>query len=275
MNLGWRDDLEDRSFLERGESRLLSTIPMRFSAPEEFDPTTWLRTEDQGQMGSCTGWGRTTCREVLYYIKSGGKIVQFSALFAYLTGQKSDGLLGKDQGATISGSIQAAKEYGDCFESVMPYPSPVRYPSPATIPKHALDAAIEFNDIEYVKCGNYSDVIRSLKAGFTISLGIKWVEGIATNRSGVIEVSDLRGDVFGGHCVAAVGWSKETDSDGRNYVKVKNSHGAQYGKNGTVNVAPACFDHWGRDGYAEMIAIADRKTYDPDVWSWLGKGLLA
>lgn len=276
MNLGWRDDIEDRSFLANGTSRLLSKIPMRFSAPDEFNPTTWLRTEDQGPMGSCTGWGRSTIREVLYYINTGGKIVQFSPLFGYWTGQIVDGLLGKDTGATISASIKAAKQYGDCFEEVFPYPNPVQYPRNPKIPQSVYDAALPFNEIEFVKCENYSDVWRAISSGhYCVSVGIPWKAGMANNRSGVVELKDLSGETYGGHCNAVVGWSKRKDSQGRNYLWQPNSHGPTYGRNGVVECAPACYDHWGQDGYSEMIAVTDKRTYQPDVWSWLGKGLLA
>lgn len=65
----------------------------------------WLCVENQGHLGSCQGHAITTSAEVLYYVATGGEVVQLSRLKSYIDTQAEDGLLGSDSGSTIGGGL--------------------------------------------------------------------------------------------------------------------------------------------------------------------------
>jgi hypothetical protein len=193
-------------------------------------------------------------------------------MFAYLLAQRCDGLSG-DKGATISGAVKAAKQYGICQESTFPYPG--RYVT--DVPEAAISEASQHRIKNHESLSGYDDCFKWLATGTgVIEIGIPWLGTLANNTNGVIDRAD--GIEYGGHALAIVGYTKRKDSRGRQYLLMANSHGTQWGAKGFAEIAPALFDEWGRDSYSEMIGMTDLEEYSDgggDRWSWLGKGLLA
>lgn len=251
--LGWRVDLEDRGQLYAGalDASFLQESAA-FMAPDEIDHRGWLRVENQGRMGSCSGHAVTTDQEILWYLATGGQTVQLSRMLGYLAGQKCCGLLGSDQGATITGSIRGAREIGCCLEEVFPYPG--QYTS--HIPQAALDAAKSHLCAQHAVLRSYDDCFRWLATGTgVIEIGITWDSTLANNTSGVID--RLGGQVYGGHALAVVGYSKRVDDRGRKFLWMVNSHGRGWGREGWAEVAPALFDRWGQTRNSELIGLTD------------------
>lgn len=261
-NLGWRHDLEDSDYLH-ADAGLMRALPETFDAPEAIDPRGWLKIEDQGQVGSCSGHAMSSCCEVLNWIDTAGGEVQLSRMFAYLMGQKEDGIRG-DNGATISGVVKSAKRNGICLESTFPYPG--RYVS--EIPDAAVGEAKDHKILQHQPLSNYADCFRWLATGAgVIEIGIPWRSDLANNRNGVIEQAG--GQNYGGHALAIVGYTTRKDSSGRNYLIMANSHGTGWGKNGFAEIAPSLFDAWGRDSYSEMIGVTDIEEFDGGRVDWL------
>lgn len=119
--LGYRFDLEDRQWLRANQLAFRGSPLETLRVPAEVDPRSYLSLRDQQQLGSCSGASRTALEERLNQLatKTTAKLL-LSMMFAYLTNQKCCDCFGKDEGATISGSIQAAGQYGICHESLMP-----------------------------------------------------------------------------------------------------------------------------------------------------------
>lgn len=255
--LGWRMDLEDRAELYAGavDVNTFMAESSAFNAPTEIDHRGWIKVEDQGRMGSCSGHAISTIQEVLWYIQTGGSVVQLSRMFGYLAGQKLCGLLGGDQGATITGSIRGARELGCCDERVFPYPS--QYTS--RIPNEALTAAREHLCARHAPLRSYDDCYRWLATGTGgIEIGVTWTSVMASNTSGVMELRDVQsGQRLGGHALAVVGYSTRKDARGRLYLWMVNSHSLQWGNKGWAEVSPDCFDWWGRQQNSELIGITD------------------
>lgn len=125
MTGDWAREQENYDFL-----RSLAPVPMRtaawksFQRPAEVD-TNWHQTENQGSIGSCQGHSMSSVLERLAIVN--GEKIQLSEIFAYLATQKIDGLLGADNGSTISGGCELAVTVGCCLEELTGYPR--SYPS--------------------------------------------------------------------------------------------------------------------------------------------------
>jgi C1A family cysteine protease len=253
---GYRYDMEDHEWL------LTNATPMTFSraaveAPPELDPRAWLQTENQSSMGSCAGHARTDVLEICNWIATGGQVVQLSRMFAYLTAQKLDGLLGGDNGSTITGNMKASELMGICLEETFPYPNPVRYSS--KIPQAAFDAALPHKSRAHAYCKNYQDVYDFLSAGLGgVQIGVTW-NSSWTPRNGLIERVSSGGG--GGHSVSFVGYSQRKDTSGRNYLWLHNSWGTSWGLQGYAEVAPAVVDQIGTFRYTEMIGMSDLEHF--------------
>ncbi len=254
---GWRYELEDRLWLVNAAK------PMTYSRaaadpPEEFDPRPWMKVEQQGSIGSCAGCARTNVLELCNYIQTGGDVIHLSKMFSYLTAQKLDGLLGADQGSTITGNRKASEMIGNCLETTAPYPNPVRYTT--QIPAVAYEEALKHRSRNHVYCRNYQDCWDFLSAGFGgVQIGVAW-NSSWTPRNGIIE-SVSTGGGGGGHSVCMVGWTKRVDAEGRHYLLVPNTWGPTWGTNGWAEVAPRVFDQIGGSRYTEMIGLSDLEHF--------------
>jgi len=99
--LGWLADEEQRGLLHETATPFKLSGPM-MRAPEKYDPRSFLKVENQGQVGSCTGHASSTCSEICENIETKGGNTQLSRGFCYIMGQRESGITG-DRGATISG----------------------------------------------------------------------------------------------------------------------------------------------------------------------------
>lgn len=250
MNTGYRIDLEDRDALKVGAVDFQSVV-RGFAAPDEIDPRPWHRIENQGSMGSCQGHALSSVCELAYHIAT-GRVTQFSPLFAYYATQKLDGLLGADNGSTISGGMKCSKQYGACPLDVMPYPNPVRYTG--KIPDGAWPAAEPFKIRSHSICKNYADVFAFLASGQGgVEIGIGW-GNMNPNAEGVIENYSSGA---GGHAVCFLGYSQRKDSQGRQYLWLANSWSENWGKSGWSEVSPKAVDQMGQSSYTVMIGLSD------------------
>jgi hypothetical protein len=136
---GYRWDLEDKDRLYAGG--VVFEGFKSVAIPDEVDPRGWLRTENQGPMGSCRGHSLSTGCEFIYR-GIVGEVIQFSPMWCYLRTQKRDGLLGRDSGSTIENGVKVAVEEGVCTAAVFPYPNPVRYST--DIPAGAAEDAAKY-----------------------------------------------------------------------------------------------------------------------------------
>lgn len=252
---GYRYELENTQQLARITSPFSVMSGLDFSQlPEEVDPRSWLRIENQGSMGSCQGHAQSTCGEVAYYIASGGEVIQFSPLFAYYATQKLDGLQGADRGSTISGGARVGMELGFCPLEVMPYPNPVKYNW--QLPQKALDAAKDFKIAQAIDIDSYDSMIKFLGAGLgAVEIGILWSDRYMTpNSDGCIEDYAESG---GGHAVTLAGYSKRRARDGRKYGILVNSWDLRWGVKGTAEVSPNALDKMFRGQWTVARGLTD------------------
>ncbi len=257
--LGWRYDIEDRAWLEANQTMFDTARFRAVRAPAEIDPRPHLVIYDQGQLGSCSGHSRATCEEVLNFIKTGGDKVRLSRMYAYLTNQQECGCFGSDNGATISGSVQAAMKEGICREDLFPYTGEYT----TDIPAEAASEGRQHLVRSHAVLRGYQDALAYLQTGTgVIQIGVP-VGRHFQNCTGVLGLRDAESDAHrpeGGHALALVGYTAAG-----NLILV-NSWGTDWGDNGTCEVQPEVIDFWGSRigrGDCELVGISDLAEY-PD-----------
>ena len=208
MSGNWKKEKEDYSFI-----RSLSRVPMStplwkaFARPAEVD-IKWHRNEDQGQIGSCQGHSLSSVLERLALVR--GETVQLSEIFAYLSSQKLDGLLGSDDGSTISGGCQVGLEYGCCPESLTGYPSgyPRRADREAILSAANYEAALPYKALSLWEVPDDHDkVLDFIGGGGAINFGIAYYDGYIPDDRIVRSYQPRRSG--GGHAMCVLGYDKD------------------------------------------------------------------
>lgn len=250
--LGLRLKDEDHKYLE-DESARPTFAADDTPVPKTIDLRGVIKLDNQLEMGSCGGHAGAHGAAGLNWICSAGDSVQrFSRMFLYLMAQKLDGLLGRDQGCTISGLVKAMKTYGVCLEKDFQYPA--RYHT--NVPQSALKAASGHKLIEHVKFRNYEEVFHFMSRKHGVVLGgIPWTTGW-DQCNGVAERSNvLSGRERGGHAQAWLGYSNRRDRSGRKYLWQANSHGDRWANGGWCETSPDLLQMYIDDRNSEIIGI--------------------
>lgn len=260
-----RLDLEDRAAFDA-----LPPIPRAFAAfsrPAEV-PVDWHKTENQGQIGSCQGNGLTSVLERLQFVRfrDPARVVQLSRMFAYLATQKLDGLLGNDQGSTISNGVKLALSVGVPPEELTGYPS--AYPGRAErdrILSQANYAAGEpFKAVSSWRCPEDPDeAMNFIGGGGGISFGIPYWEGLIP-RDRVVR-SFNPPSRFGSHAMANLGYTV------RGTMRGVNSH-----KDGPFEIAPEAWRAMIRHPWTVAIGLVGTEDSGPVDWlndSYISSGL--
>lgn len=251
-----RLDLEDRGLLAAlPEAPMKSAAWQAFTRPAEID-ITWHRTENQGSIGSCQGHGLSSCLERLSFVK---KVkVQLSEIFAYLATQKIDGLLGQDNGSTISGGAKLATTVGVCKEELTGYPS--SYPGQAARAKILSSAnyaaAKEFKALSIWRASeNHDECLDFIGGGGAFTFGITWYSGLIP-RDRIVRTFNPSGKrVLGGHAMCGLGY----DKDGN--IRAANSHA-----DGPYLITPEAWLQMIRHRNSAVIGLMGDKDATPIDW---------
>jgi hypothetical protein len=231
-----------------------------YEAPEEIDPRGKIRHDKQFNMSSCAGFSLTNGGEYI-----GAKLhgwpefkedFQFSQLFAYLETQRIDGLIGRDQGSTISGGLRVAREIGFLPSVDLPYRTP--YPNNArtliTDAMRAKAAALKIGSHSWLK--SYDDIYNYIASGAgCCHTGTVWNDSFYA-ANGVLERISLSNG--GGHATCWAGYSKRKDVRGRNYIWRVNSHNDSW-----TEIAPSVIDTLCSHRYTSIVGISDLSVPKP------------
>lgn len=225
---GYRSDLEDRRSLRANAtdfSRLLNSgfaYPPRFDARKYLRVQDQLRTENQGQVGSCRGFALSSGGEALQVIASKGKSrFQFSPAYCYYGTQKIDGLLGRDVGSTMNGGMELATKRGIAPEDSWLY-EPQYNPNPPGGWEAQYKAAERYT-LTYTELKTVEDWFNWAHLGLPWEIGCRWGSGTKPDSQGYLIWSPNGG---GGH--ATMGWGYEGDEE----LHGMNSWGLEYGVKG-------------------------------------------
>lgn len=264
--MGWLIDEERRDELIATASTL--AIPMLGEPPEEIDPRPYHRVENQGQQGSCQGHDISSCVEHCHHIAT-GEVKQYSRAHGYYGSQRIDGLLGRDQGSTISGGVELTKTVGLVSEEEWPYP-PRYNPNPPVSWEKIAEMANPFRIKSHMVLRSYEEMFNYLATGQgAISTGTAW--GFTPNSEGVVE---RYSGGSGGHATAVLGYSRRKDSRGRRYLWLLNSWGTSWGNGGWAEVSPSAWDSVVRNNYTVIIGVSDLSTPVVRPIDWTKKPII-
>lgn len=199
---------EDQGFLASLPDAPMKTAEWEaFSRPDSIGAD-WHRKENQGRIGSCQGNSLTSVLERLLFVR--GEKVQLSRIFAYLATQRIDGLLGADDGSTISGGCKLAIETGCCLEDKTGYPSayPNRTDRERILSSANYAAAAPYKAISAWRVPqDHEKVLDFIAGGGGINFGIRWYSGfIPSDR--VVKSYTPR-NISGGHAMCVLGYDKD------------------------------------------------------------------
>lgn len=264
---GWL--YESDNFQETSETQVAYSGRPLADLPEEVDPRKhpsygagFLRTENQGSIGSCAGNALTECAEYSWTIET-GRVKQFCRMFAYLETQKVDGIRG-DRGSTISGGTKVAKNVGFCPEpDSKPYPR--RYPGYSWVTGEMKEAAKRFTMKSHTVMRSPDDCKTYLGDGLgIIQIGIRWGRSMSPDSDGCITGFRVGG---GGHSVAIAGYVPDSvvgrrSGDGYWFL-LKNSWGTRWGKDGWAYVSPSAINSMIRSRYSSFVGRSDMGNPEP------------
>lgn len=197
---------------------------------------------------NCQGNDLSSCLERLEFVANNGNVVQLSRIFAYLATQKIDGLLGADNGSTISGGGKLATTVGCPPESLTGYPS--RYPNSserASILSAANYAAgAKYKAVSLWKVPKDPEEAKNwIGGGGAISIGIRW-PGIPSDRV----IRSYHGG-SGGHAQAILGYDQDS-------LIAVNSWG-----DGPYRILNAAWEQMWADSYTAMVGLAGEAEPEP------------
>lgn len=261
---GYAIELEDKTALNA--MCVEAPVLMLGDVPTRVDPRRsplaqhgWLRTENQGQIGSCQGASLTECLEYCYAIVNPSHVQQYSKMYAYIASQMENNIR-TDSGSTLEGGTRAARK-GICTDAVGPYPS--RYPGWSWITdamrrdaaNHKLQSVVEMKSAEHIK--------QFIGSGIGIvQIGISWGSDMDPDSRGCITSFSGRGG--GGHAVVLAGYVPDDDvgvkSSAGWWLLLKNSWGSRWGREGYAFVDPRACDQMLRHQWTSMYGRSDLET---------------
>lgn len=259
----WLGDEEDR------ENLLATASPMPellYSAPEEVDPRKlfpnhrWV--ENQASQGSCAGHANTTILEYCLGVATQKEPVHLSRQYSYICAQKKSGITG-DRGSTIDGNVRVAVD-GIPREEFWPYTGQY-HTSPPGGWEPCLEDAKHYRLAKHTVLRSYQEVFDWIASGTgAVNIGIRW--GVPDS-----PVCENYSNSGGGHAVDLCGFTKRMDSQGRKYILLLNSWGANWGAGGFCEVAPRAIEQMLQSSYTVMIGMTDMQDIQPRPFSHIGK----
>lgn len=205
---------------------------------------------DQGMTSSCVGHGTCSGMEICY-MQSGRTLVPFSPFFIY-------GLVngGRDAGAQISDALRALMQYGVCRNSDIPAGAMFQNQFPTT----AFEVAKGFKLIQAYHCQTFEDICAAISLGFVCPLGLYVGQNFPNLDSE--GVAPLPAGGGGGHCVLGMGLKKSAKYGW--LIKIQNSWGSRFGKNGHCYLQKGHFNMMNPDAFA-VQSIIDSPQDGPPV----------
>jgi C1A family cysteine protease len=242
---GYIRDVRNKHGLEKiYRPKLRQTqFPMKFDLADLSPaPNPAFGLLDQGELGSCTGFG---CKRAAWFGLNAvaqaavppSQAVEPSALFIYYNERVIEGDVEQDNGAQICDGIAALKKYGVCPEADCPY-DPTQF---AVQPSdQAYNDALKFEALQAERIDNPGDsvalAVNIMDALFNQQLPIVFgadvfpqFESAAAAQTGLIDMPQAGATPIGGHCMLIRGWDNFAPGGPR--AKISNSWG-QWGDNG-------------------------------------------
>jgi hypothetical protein len=227
--LAWKKDKYDsRDFIHKpGEDRILPLFSLVQYCPD---------VRDQGDVGSCTGFGiggiLTGVAKQLNVFKE-----WFSPEWIYNGARYIEGTLTQDAGAEPGDCMSWLKSKGCLLEEFWPYnPNVLDTTSP---PSKDNALAAKYPLLTYVRVtGGSAGICSAIAAGNLVTIGTPWFDSWMNPKvDGILPVVTAKDTVAGGHETFLFGYDKTSKK-----FAGQNSWGTSWGKMGTYLMPFTPFD---------------------------------
>ncbi len=220
---GWKRQLPDfRDLLMPAPTQVLpSSVDLRATCPP---------IKDQGQLGSCTAHGITSCVEFLE-IKDKHPLVMLSRLYLYYNERYAEGTTNVDSGAIIRDGIKVLKQHGCCPENMWPYDISHFTWQPL---KSCYQASIPHDLVLFMALKTLQDMKTCLATSFPFVFGFSVYDSFesdAVASTGIVPLPQSNENCLGGHCVYCVGYD-----DAKQMFLCANSRGTSWGQKGFFQI---------------------------------------
>lgn len=225
----------------------LQTIPT-----DDWDGlATYDKISDQGDIGSCTGFGAKGVKHVVEYLQN-NRDVDISAAFLYRRGQEDAGIPIWEEGGYPLNVLKVMQKLGAATEACVPTDtkSPFDYEECG----NSLEIAANYKIDTYHAVPVDPGAMMAAIYGITYEQPYKMPDGSSgkaplyiaipvydsfmdTGSDGIISVPLPGESLLGGHAVRICGWRT---IEGKKYWRMPNSWGVEWGKGG-VGYLP--FEH--------------------------------
>ena len=232
--------------------------------PAEFLPT-WIKIEDQGQIGSCAGNALTSAGEICERNEHAGqKYRQFSRLAAYQIGKRRDGIRG-DGGMTIDSGVWYGTQHGFALESDYPYPNPPNYPGDK-IGQNAFGSVFKIPSARVIRDLDSFMQWLTTNQG-PIYIGMRWTKWCDADPNYITTfLGPQRNDRHGGgHAVFFYGWTTQQKTL---CPFIWNSWSTRWGNRGRKAVFPAAIREMLSDNITTCVGFTWRRRPQPQDWSF-------
>lgn len=215
---------------------LFALHPVMAAAPKVLPPSTGNRQRwvmpirDQGQLGSCTGFGTTSALTITEQ-NAGKPQVLLSALMQYFDERVLEGSVNQDAGAQIRDGIKCLAQQGVATEAQWPYDIS-RYtmpPPPAVVAEAAAHKAAAYHRVTGVRQAKVA-----LAAGMPVIIGFTVYASFEGNWAvpGHMPMPARGEQILGGHCVHIEDYVDDPAVPGGGYFVVANQWGTGWQANG-------------------------------------------
>ena len=195
---------------------------------------------DQGDLGSCTGWGITSLREFLenksplklFFKLIKKKFVHLSPLWLYYNERVLEGTVSEDDGAEIRDGLKVLAKQGCATNTSWPYIISKFTKKPT---KAADKTAPAYKITTYTRLNDLNDLKTCMANGNAVVLGISVYDSFESDEvasTGIVPMPKSSEQLLGGHCIYGGAYFDDTSFSGGGYVFCKNSWGTSWGLNG-------------------------------------------
>jgi C1A family cysteine protease len=219
------DQIDHRDIFYKLPSRIAQKPPVSVDLSQWNSPI-----RDQGNEGSCTGFGITAHLEWLenknHTLQSTWQVRTMSPQFLYYQERVIENTVYSDSGAQIRDGIKACVATGCATERTWPY-SMLMTKKPNA---QAYASASDHQILSYHRLQTLDDVLGCLMEGFPFVLGVAVYESFESPdamNTGVIPMPKPGEKLLGGHCI--FGCASDVT---KRLIKIKNSWGTGVGDQG-------------------------------------------
>lgn len=231
----------------------MANAPLDPSQWQEMDLEFYKDTvKDQGMSSACVSFSTTSGME-LCILQSGRKLVEFNPYFTYawING-------GRDAGSMISDALKSLMSHGICLKQDLP----LKVLFQNNLTQESITNGGRFKLIQAYRCNTFEEICSAITLGFVVPLGIYVDQNFSKLDSEGVSGTPANSRSGGGHAIAGCGLKKSSRYGW--LIKIFNSWGNSFGKNGYSYIHKGHFSIMQPDAFAIQSVTDDPLSNDPN-----------